>query len=258
MALTSEEIAGKEFLVGLRGYDKNEVRGFLRTVATEFAEAGERPADTADADDADAAAEPVVQEAEPAVAPSTGASDWSNLGEEIAAVLRTAHEQAAALRADAERQAEEVRSQAATETERLSGEASQRAETLVSEADEYAQRIRAEAEERVQTAQADAEQQRHEAGQALAVAQDEALALVGEAQERVSRLEAESKERSQQAAQASVSAVTEQLDALKTTRAGARDTLQSVRQHIDEALVAAERDPDPEEAMEEAPVPTDA
>ena len=36
MAITPEEIASKEFLVGLRGYDKDEVRAYLQTVAAAF------------------------------------------------------------------------------------------------------------------------------------------------------------------------------------------------------------------------------
>ena len=35
MALTSSEIASKEFLVGLRGYDKDEVRAFEIPAATQ-------------------------------------------------------------------------------------------------------------------------------------------------------------------------------------------------------------------------------
>ena len=36
MALTPEEIAAKEFLVGLRGYDKEEVRVFLNAVSVDY------------------------------------------------------------------------------------------------------------------------------------------------------------------------------------------------------------------------------
>ncbi len=41
MSLTPDEIANKEFLVGLRGYDKEEVRSFLRTVAVAFGSASQ-------------------------------------------------------------------------------------------------------------------------------------------------------------------------------------------------------------------------
>jgi len=60
MAITSEEIAGKEFLVGLRGYDKDEVRAYLQTVAAAF--------------DALPAAAPAPANAAAAAAPAPAAS----------------------------------------------------------------------------------------------------------------------------------------------------------------------------------------
>ena len=36
MALTPEDIESKKFLVGLRGYDKDEVTAFLQEVATDY------------------------------------------------------------------------------------------------------------------------------------------------------------------------------------------------------------------------------
>src|SRR4051812_30731841 len=103
MTLTSEEIATKEFLVGLRGYDKDEVRAFLVTVAREFVTAGAPQA--ADAPTGDPAPE--------------AAGNWANLGDEIAAVLRTAHDQAAALKGEAEADATRIRSEAEADAARI-------------------------------------------------------------------------------------------------------------------------------------------
>ncbi|MCU1454719.1 MAG: DivIVA protein, partial [Acidimicrobiales bacterium] len=69
MALTPDEIAGKEFLVGLRGYDKDEVRAFLTVVADQVG---------------GGTSEPAPQPAPPA---APAAPDWSQLGAEVAAVL---------------------------------------------------------------------------------------------------------------------------------------------------------------------------
>ena len=93
MSLTSDEIADKEFLVGLRGYDKEEVRTFLRTVSKEFA-ASDQSAPHANGGPAPAEPAPLQPSTQP---------DWSSLGADIAAVLRTAHEQADALRSEAGR-----------------------------------------------------------------------------------------------------------------------------------------------------------
>ena len=42
MAITPEEIADRKFLVGLRGYDRDEVRTFLTAVAEELRSALEK------------------------------------------------------------------------------------------------------------------------------------------------------------------------------------------------------------------------
>src|SRR5690349_7861438 len=66
MPFRPDEIADKEFLVGLRGYDKDEVRTFLRQVAEQVAAA-------------EAAPPPPAPAAAPAPAPAT---EWANLGDE--------------------------------------------------------------------------------------------------------------------------------------------------------------------------------
>ena len=216
MSLTPEEIAGKEFLVGLRGYDKDEVRAFLRTVSEAFA--------------ASAAPPPPVIEAEPAPealapAPATPATatgiDWSNLGEEIAAVLRTAHEQAAALRSEA---ASEVK-------------------TLRQQADENAATTRAQADAHADDTRATAEQERLEATSKLTSAQDEALALVADAQARVDKMLETSKVRAKKEAEASVAHLAGQIADLTSTRDVARSSLAELRTKLDDAIASPETGP---------------
>jgi DivIVA domain-containing protein len=90
-----EEIEGKEFLVSLRGYDKDEVRGFLREVAADYRKLaqgqGEAPND-------DRPTPPP-----PASPTATG---------EVAEVMRAVVAEAAQIRAEAERDAERMRSAA--------------------------------------------------------------------------------------------------------------------------------------------------
>jgi DivIVA domain-containing protein len=100
MALTSEEIANKEFLVGLRGYDKDEVRAFLQTVAAAFDGAGA-----------------------PAAAPAV--DSMANLGGQIEAILATANAEASKLRSDAEAEASRVRADADAYAESTRAQAEQ-------------------------------------------------------------------------------------------------------------------------------------
>jgi DivIVA domain-containing protein len=79
-----EDIESKEFLVGLRGYDKDQVREFLAQVAAEF-----RKVSTT--------GESAGDDAVPA---------------EIAGVMRAVAAEAANIRAEAEREAAEIRAAA--------------------------------------------------------------------------------------------------------------------------------------------------
>lgn len=210
MSLTPDEIANKEFLVGLRGYDKEEVRSYLRSVAVAFSSAQE----AAEVAPPPPEPEPVV-EAAPAPAPASSAGkDWAELGEEIAAVLRTAHEQAGGLRADAEAAAAATRHQA--------------------EADAAATRNAAAAE--AEAVRAAAEQDRTEAAGKLAAAQAEALGLVADAQARVDHLIETSRQRAQDEATASVAHLTAQTATLTEAREHLKTQLNDLRAKLDKAL----------------------
>ena len=106
MALTSEEIANKEFLVGLRGYDKDEVRAFLQTVSTAFEEAASSAAPAA-------------------TAPAGDGGGMANLGGQIEAILATANTEAAKLRSDAEADAARIRAEADAYAESTRAQAEQ-------------------------------------------------------------------------------------------------------------------------------------
>ena len=250
MAFAPEEIAEKEFTLGLRGYDKDEVRSYLRTVAEDLRSVIEASsADAADeakgssvadntakvldtsgnngsgtegtgstkvaakaissANGDDAAATPAPT-ASAAPTPE-GTPDWSNLGEEIALVLRTAHEQANGLRSDAEAQAAAIRDQA-----------------------------QQEADASRQTAEKD----RADAASALEKAQGEALGLVTEAQSRIDDRLAKAKETANREAEASVAGLTAQIGELTITRDEVRAELTTLRARLDDTLAANTVEPD--------------
>ena len=145
MALTSSEIANKEFLVGLRGYDKDEVRAFLQAVAEAFDE--QASGGTA---------------APAAAAPAAGG--MSDLGGQIENILNTARDEAAKLRSDAEADAAKTRADADTYAETTRAEAEQHANEArqkLTAAQDEALGLVADAQERVdkmiETSKAEAE-----------------------------------------------------------------------------------------------------
>ena len=193
MALTPDEIAGKEFLVGLRGYDKDEVRSFLVTIAEQLR--------------TDVPAEPVAPAAP--VGP-----DWSQLGTEVAAVLRTAHEQAAGLRAQAEAEVAAVR-QAGTDD---------------------AAAARREAEAYGEARRVEAEADREEARRILATAQDEALGVVADAQQRAERMLESTERKARERAAQAIAAARDELDRLRGARALSRRQIEEIHGHVTAAL----------------------
>lgn len=224
MALTPEEIAEKEFALGLRGYDKDEVRSYLQTVAVGLREAidaaaasslatathgpsgdakADKPEDTAKADEPESGTSASDGPAAALVGAAAEPPDWSSLGEEIASVLRTAHEQASGLRAAAESEAATVR-----------GQAQQDAEA----AREAAERDRAEAETWLEQAQS------------------EALDLVAGAQSRIDDRLAKAKETANREAVASVAELSAQIAQLTNTRDEVRAELTTLRSRLDDTI----------------------
>ncbi len=221
MSLTPEQIAEKDFLIGLRGFDREEVRFFLRTVADAFRQAEAKAAASAPTPPAPVAEPVAAAEAAPApqaASPSTSGTDWANLGDEIAAVLRTAHEQATGLRTDAQNEVRALRQQAETE----------------------AAATRSSAAADAEAARAEAEQARTEAAATLAKAQDEALTLVSDAQARVDRMMEASKLRAKEEADAHVAHLTGQIDELSSAREASRSQLTDLRARIEKALSNAD------------------
>jgi DivIVA domain-containing protein len=84
-----EQIESAEFFVGMRGYERAEVRAFLAATAAEHRALLERVAELE--------SRPAAPEPPPQVDPA------EELGQHVAAILRTARESARALLADAER-----------------------------------------------------------------------------------------------------------------------------------------------------------
>lgn len=121
--LTPEEIQSREFLVSLRGYDRDEVDAFLDDVAGEFAtllamtRGGAAPAaePADDAPDTPAVEEPEPEEPaqepapEPAPQPASDVSaSFAAIGAETQRILEAAHAAGEQIRAQAQAEADEV------------------------------------------------------------------------------------------------------------------------------------------------------
>jgi cell division initiation protein len=120
-----EEIESKEFLITLRGYDKDEVQAFLRAVAADYRSL------------ADTSRAPV---------PVSTSNPFESLGEEVGTVLKVARESANALRQKAEDEAGAARRRAEEESAALRNAASAAAKRLTEEAERHAIEVRAAAE----------------------------------------------------------------------------------------------------------------
>ena len=128
-----EEIHHRDFLVGLRGYDKDEVRSFLADVAAEHAGVLRELEQLRE-----------MVAAQPAAA--TIRDDFEDLGASVASILRAAKESAAELTGEAEQHAASIRSEAAAIREGAIAEG----ERIIAAARDRAAAMEAEIEERVE------------------------------------------------------------------------------------------------------------
>ncbi|MCU1447889.1 MAG: DivIVA protein [Acidimicrobiales bacterium] len=196
MPFTPEEIESKEFLVVLRGYDKEEVGSFLRAVAADVRTLQEE-ASTADTS-ALVVVEPVaVPEPEPVVTavvvPSETGDAFADMGQEMASVLRAASDAAEAIRSKAEGEANEHVRIASEEAASVRRAADEEAEAILagaraarSEASEEAARLREQAAQDAADARSNASREAEQLVEAALARRDR---LTQEALELQHRLE---------------------------------------------------------------------
>ena len=169
--MTPEEIQSREFLVGLRGYDKDEVQTFLAEVALEY-EALQRQNDEL--------------RSSGGIAPGLDedVDEFESLGSSVAAILRAAKESAGEITSSADEAALKVREEAESYATTLH----QQAEEALTAATESAEALR-------HRVAAETEEMRRAASVALADARAEADRILREANERAGSLATEAEER---------------------------------------------------------------
>lgn len=124
MPFSPEEVEEKDFLVTLRGYDKDEVRAFLQAVSADYKAAL----------DSSKSAGQVSGDA------------FASLGQEVGHVLQTAKESAEAVRRKSEEEAAALRARAEQEANGVRDAAGKAAKRLTEEAEQYAIGVRASAD----------------------------------------------------------------------------------------------------------------
>ena len=124
MPFSPEEVEEKDFLVTLRGYDKDEVRAFLQAVSADYKAAL----------DSSRSAGQVSGDA------------FASLGAEVSHVFQTAKESAEAVRRKADEEATALRARAEQEANGVRDAAGKAAKRLTEEAEQYAIGVRASAD----------------------------------------------------------------------------------------------------------------
>lgn len=168
--LTPGEIASRRFTVALRGYERDEVESFLRTVADDVETLRERirrleshleerpPPMVPEAPGASPSGHDPGAGSAAAVDPAAGADRPSmlrSLGEEAARLLVTAEESADEIRRRAETDAERTRLAAEQESDTLLAAARAERDQTLEDAREEAARLRSEAADLIADAEAD-------------------------------------------------------------------------------------------------------
>ncbi|HEU4480513.1 MAG TPA: DivIVA domain-containing protein [Actinomycetota bacterium] len=138
MPLTPEEIQNKDFLISLRGYDKDEVESFLSRVADEFRDALRGGGEGGSAD------------------------PFQDLGQEVGSVLQAAKSSADALRSKAEQEATAVLQKAREEAANLRESVSKAAARVKEDAERHAVQQRSEAERYAEETRSAAEREANE------------------------------------------------------------------------------------------------
>lgn len=254
MAMTPEEIEDKKFLVGLRGYDRDEVRKFLASVADDYRTVladesksraganGSSDAARSDTESTIATAkpsqrnQPAASKATPRSAESAEPQDWARMGEEVAAVLRTAHEQVAALKQKAQDEASAHKASVEAQAGRTRASAEKYESERRAKAEKYETDLRAKAEEAAEARKRQADAELEQAKRTLANAQDEALSLVADAEKRAKRMLQTTERKARSKADEVLSQARAELAELTASQEQASQWLENARTYIGEAI----------------------
>lgn len=213
MPLSPEEIKNRDFLVALRGYDKDEVVSFLHEVASQYADLMAEAA--------------LARQNGPSGPPP--ADPFADLGDHVASVMRAATESANQRQRESEEEAASIRRAAREEAEHAAAEARLEldvASDLRADAEREAAQLRSAAQE-------EAEQVRNEARQVLDQAMEARAAVEREAaelRESVMRHGQELRDRAERAVSQFVESAKRDIEEAVRQTLGGMDGLRRVEQ----------------------------
>lgn len=224
--MKSEDIQNRDFLVGMRGYDRDDVRSFLAEVAADHAA--------------------LQAELEARVLPSIEApapparDDFENLGAGVAAILRAAKESATDVTDEADVRALELREAADTY-----------AASLRQQADELRAAAQGTAAETKQRAAQQADELRAAAQASLDGAHAEAESILLDATERARSIEIETEARLRNKVEAIITDADSRISAARELESILRDRLQQANEELQLALMALGESADVETVIAE-------
>ena len=213
MPLSPEEIKNRDFLVALRGYDKDEVASFLHEVASQYADLMAEAA--------------LARENGPAGPPP--ADPFNDLGDHVASVMRAATEAANQRQVDSEQEAASIRRAAREEAEHAAAEARLELDTasdLRADAEREASQLRSAAREEAEQVRKEARQVLDQAMEVRATVEREAAEL----RESAIRHGQALRDRAEQAVSQFVESAKQEIEEAVRQTLGGMDSLRRVEQ----------------------------
>ena len=256
VAISPDEIENKQFTIGRRGFEREEVEEYLGRVARQIrrldAELSEAEAAAL------AASTPVesdtVETPHQPKGPGPGATldediayftddRFTEFGDRMASLLRIAHEDAAEVRAKAESDAEAARaeSEAAADTAaaaaaEVRAEAENYRAEVRAEAEAYREQVKAEAEGYREQVKAEATAEREAAAAEMAEARAQSNELLAQARSQADLLKHEADELSRAKIRENIDAAEKRLSILRTTEVSSRERISVAQQELEAAL----------------------
>lgn len=203
-ASSNEELENTTFSTALRGYDRDEVDAFVRSVAQEMQELHQ-----------------VRNE-----------KQYENLGVEMGTLLQHARDSADAMTQQAEQQAAEVRAAADADAQKIREEATARARDLQQQTEQKASETRSQAEQEASTRIAEATELRAAAEADAQKIREEAANRARDLQQQTEQKASETRSHAEQQASTRIAEATERVRQLGVSEGQARSRLKALREEL--------------------------
>jgi DivIVA domain-containing protein len=265
VAINPDEIENKQFTIGLRGFDRDEVEDYLGSVARQIRRLDAQLSEA----EAAASAIPVTEDVAAEIADPIPArlarqanatleedltyftdDRFTEFGDRMASLLRLAHEDAGEVRSIADQDAIAAREASDSETlasQEAAAETKNEAEAyrgeVRAEAEAYREEVKAEAEAYREEAKAEAQAERETAAKALEDARGESADLLAQARSQADLIKYEADEMSRAKIRENVETAEKRLSILRTTEVSSRERIAVAQNELQAALARLEENP---------------